>query len=324
MSTRIFFVLVSGGSINGAWPSCEVIWSVTSVPASPDSQSIETSAWWFDETAYCRKGSRTVHLDACALRSKLFSPGTSSRPTGFAHKISRTQPQFDQHPILVLVPSLSQYGMSSQSRNNPFRAAIIVFTFVAAITLWRYSSGSTTSTATASRTAPDSPVMAVSKDHPNALSKLAVDIRQTATSPPTLAVKVTNNYDSPLTILTWESPLDPAAIALGLLSITPAGADKPLDLPIVQFRRVMPPEPDNLVTLQPGESRGQDLVLKEPAVPVGELGGKASIYIQGSWSSVWPTTADKLTPEELEKLQFGDSVLSGGEFKSDALEVTVG
>ncbi|KAG7148602.1 hypothetical protein HYQ46_002530 [Verticillium longisporum] len=86
----------------------------------------------------------------------------------------------------------------------------------------------------------------------------------------------------------------------------------------------MPPEPDNLVTLQPGESRGQDLVLKEPAVPVGELGGKASIYIKGSWSSVWPTTADKLTPEELEKLQFGDSVLSGGEFKSDVIEVTVG
>ncbi|KAG7128187.1 putative secreted protein like [Verticillium longisporum] len=214
--------------------------------------------------------------------------------------------------------------MSSQSRNNPFRAAIIVFTFVAAITLWRYSSGSPTSTTTASRTAPDSPAMAASKDHADALSKLAVDIRQTATSPPTLAVKVINNYDSPLTILTWESPLDPAAIALGLLSITPAGADKPLDLPIVQFRRVMPPEPDNLVTLQPGESRGQDLVLKEPAVPVGELGGKASIYIKGSWSSVWPTTADKLTPEELEKLQFGDSVLSGGEFKSDVIEVTVG
>ncbi|KAM0280538.1 hypothetical protein ACHAQH_003983 [Verticillium albo-atrum] len=207
--------------------------------------------------------------------------------------------------------------MSSQSRTNPLRALVVVFTLIAAITYWSQSGSTTTSTTT--RAAPGSSTMA-GKD----LSKLAVDIHQTATSPPTLAVKVTNNYDGPLTVLTWDSPLDPSAIALGLLAITPAGADKPLDLPIMQFRRVMPPHPDNLVTLQPGESRTRDLILKEPAVPIDELGGKATVRVKGTWSSVWPTTADKLTPEELEKLQFGESVLSGGEFKSEAVEMTIG
>ncbi|KAM0323741.1 hypothetical protein ACHAQA_008678 [Verticillium albo-atrum] len=207
--------------------------------------------------------------------------------------------------------------MSSQNRANPLRALVVIFTLVAAVTYWSQSSSGTPA-------AHGTTQAMASKDHPDALSKLVVDIRQTATSPPTLAVKVTNKYDGPLTILTWDSPLDPSAIALGLLSITPSGADAPLDLPVIQFRRVMPPPPENLVTLQPGESRTQDLVLKEPAVPIDELGGKATILCQGSWSSVWPTTADKLTPEELDKLQFGDSVLSGGHFKSEAIDVTIG
>ncbi|GJC83405.1 putative secreted protein ARB_00926 [Colletotrichum liriopes] len=155
-----------------------------------------------------------------------------------------------------------------------------------------------------------------------ALANLAVRIRQTSSSPPTLALSVTNNHDAPLTILRWKTPLDPLAIQMGLVSITPEGNSEPLELPTIELRRVMPPPQDDLVTLQPGERREQEVVLKEPIVPLDQLGKTARVAVKGKWQTVWPTTADKLSKETIEKLQFGDGVLTG-EFESEAVDVII-
>ncbi|GKT62924.1 hypothetical protein ColTof4_05480 [Colletotrichum tofieldiae] len=155
-----------------------------------------------------------------------------------------------------------------------------------------------------------------------ALANLAVRIRQISSSPPTLALSVTNHHDAPLTILRWKTPLDPLAIQMGLVSITPEGKSEALELPTIELRRVMPPPPDDLVTLQPGERREQEVVLKEPIVPLDQLGKTARVAVKGKWQTVWPTTADKLSKETIEKLQFGDGVLTG-EFESEAIDVII-
>lgn len=158
---------------------------------------------------------------------------------------------------------------------------------------------------------------------PDVLAKLAIDLKQTDSSPPTIAVTVTNNHDTVLTLLNWESPLDPAAVALGVFKIVPEGASAPLDLPTIAFRRVMPPPPENLITLKPGASTTETVSFVEPAVPVDQLGRKARVFCEGTWAAVWPGfTADELTPEILEKLQFGDNVVTGP-FKSDTIDLVV-
>lgn len=159
-------------------------------------------------------------------------------------------------------------------------------------------------------------------EHADALSHLSVRIRQTSSSPPTLALSVTNNHDAPLTILRWNTPLDPLAIQVGLLSITPEGKDEPLEFPTIQLRRVMPPPQQDIVTLQPGERKEQELVLKEPIVPLDQLGKGGRVAVKGKWQTVWPTTADKLTKETIEKLQFGDGVLTG-EFESETIDFAI-
>ncbi|KAJ0162754.1 putative secreted protein [Colletotrichum tanaceti] len=166
--------------------------------------------------------------------------------------------------------------------------------------------------------------MAQQQDHPAGavLSNLAVRIRQASTSPPTLALSVTNNHDAPLTILRWKTPLDPLAIQLGVLSITPEGKSEALELPTIELRRIMPPPPQDLITLQPGERREQEVVLKEPIVPLDQLGKTVRVAVKGKWQTVWPTTADKLSQETIEKLQFGDGVLTG-EFESEMVDVTI-
>ncbi|KAK2014624.1 hypothetical protein LZ32DRAFT_657180 [Colletotrichum eremochloae] len=155
-----------------------------------------------------------------------------------------------------------------------------------------------------------------------ALANLAVRIRQTSSSPPTLALSVTNYHEVPLTILRWKTPLDPLAIQLGLVSITPEGKSEPIELPTIELRRVMPPPQNDLVTLQPGESREQEVVLKEPIVPLDQLGKTARVVVKGNWGTVWPTTVDKLSKETIEKLQFGEGVLTG-EFESQAADLVL-
>jgi hypothetical protein len=166
--------------------------------------------------------------------------------------------------------------------------------------------------------------MSDGQKHQGALAKVDVSVKQTATSPPSISVTVTNNYDTVLTLLNWNSPLDPAATALGVFSFTPDGASAPLDIPTIAFRRVMPPPPDNLITLQPGESKTSHFTFEDPAVPVGELGKKAKLQCSGDWASAWPGyTAAELTPEKLDQLQYGDSAVSGP-FKSEAIELVIG
>lgn len=201
--------------------------------------------------------------------------------------------------------------MAQNRSATPVRAALVFFAFVLVLFLW-------------DRNTNTGKHEVANMSGQNALSKVAVSLKQTETSPPTVVATVTNKGDGVLTLLNWDSPLDPSAVALGVFSLTPEGASAPLDLPTIAFRRIMPPHPENLVTLQPGESTTATVQFQEPAVPVSELGRKAKVRCQGTWASAWPGyTAEQLTPEVLDKLQFGDAAVSGP-FQSEEIELIVG
>lgn len=160
------------------------------------------------------------------------------------------------------------------------------------------------------------------------LSDLAVSLRQASSSsaPPAITVKVTNNSPKPVTILTWESPLDPLALQLGLLSITPAGASTPLDIPTIKVSRKLPPGEDSLVSLAPGESHENEIVLKELLVPLAQLRGKkSSVTIQGRWGRVWLAPRDQLTQQAIEALGAteGGAAAVSGAFETGPVEIDV-
>ncbi|KAI6378528.1 hypothetical protein MCOR25_002232 [Pyricularia grisea] len=150
--------------------------------------------------------------------------------------------------------------------------------------------------------------------------KLDLSIRQTGTSPPTLAVKVANNNEGPVTILTWDSPLDHAALQLGLIEITPQGASAPLELQTVQLRRVTPPGPESLVEIAAGESVESEVLLKQPTVSEDEIfAGKdtATVVMKGTWMAVWGSARKDISDEEIDIKEKS----FGGSFKSNDLEI---
>ncbi|GME23960.1 hypothetical protein GTA08_BOTSDO13883 [Neofusicoccum parvum] len=154
----------------------------------------------------------------------------------------------------------------------------------------------------------------------NPLTHLRVSLRQTSTSPPTLTARVTNTHPStPLTLLTWDTPLDPLALRLGLATVTfgAAGDDEVLAIPVVQVRRKLPPAADAVVVVEPaGGWAEQEFVLEEPVLDVGRIrggGGRARVGLGGRWAKVW----------EGREMGMGEGEALSGEWEVGPVEVVV-
>lgn len=169
--------------------------------------------------------------------------------------------------------------------------------------------------------------------HPHVMSdfslakNIEVSLSQApATTTPSLSVSVKNTHPStPVTLLKWDSPLDPLALQLGLVSVTPAGAQAPIDMPAIKVSRAMPPGADSLVTLQTGESADSVVELRDTFVPEDTWAqGKAKVSMKGPWAAVWPGLGKDDLLGDLEKLSAlgggGDGVLTG-EWESPMIEI---
>ncbi|KAI1173024.1 hypothetical protein F4777DRAFT_481303 [Nemania sp. FL0916] len=152
------------------------------------------------------------------------------------------------------------------------------------------------------------------------LSALKVSVQQTSSSPPKLTIGVTNSHSSPVTVFTWDSPLDSLAVQLGLLSFTPEGEDKPVEIPTIQVRRLMPPGDDAYVTIEPGQTKEREVLLKKPIVPLDQLQGKVKVVCQGRWRSVWAMKKEDISAEALESAGADKDALKGN-FESEPVDI---
>ncbi|KAI0967983.1 hypothetical protein F4678DRAFT_230247 [Xylaria arbuscula] len=152
------------------------------------------------------------------------------------------------------------------------------------------------------------------------LSALKVSVRQAAPSSPKLIIGVTNTHSSPVTVFTWNSPLDPLAVQLGLLSFTPEGKDAPVDIPTIQVRRIMPPKDDAYVTIEPGQAEEREVLLKRPIVPLDQLQGKVKVVCKGEWKGVWALKKKDISTEALKSGGADDAALKGS-FESEPADI---
>jgi hypothetical protein len=197
--------------------------------------------------------------------------------------------------------------MSASRSSSGSRILVGVLATLAAV--WFFSSSSTDA-----NPAILSPAMAS-----DPVSNLQISLSQTSTSPPTIQVAVTNKNDGPVTVTTYDTPLDPLAVQLGLLRIIPSGAEAPLELETIYVRRQWPPPEDCFITIESGKTAINDLVLKEPVVPLDTLGASVTVKLAGRWEAVWLATKEAVNVPARHDLATTSGV-SSGEFSSDTLE----
>ncbi|KAI3323952.1 hypothetical protein HD806DRAFT_78736 [Xylariaceae sp. AK1471] len=190
---------------------------------------------------------------------------------------------------------------SSRSQGRIF--AVVAFVVVALILFWNTWSPA------------DGEASSVEMSD-SVISALKVSVRQASSSPPKLTIGVANTHSSPVTVFTWNSPLDPLAVQLGLLSFTPEGKDTPIDIPTIQVRRIMPPGDDAFVTIAPGQTEEREVLLKKPIVPLDQLQGKVKVVCKGEWKSVWVSKKEDISAESLKNAGSDDDAVKGN-FESE-------
>ena len=152
-------------------------------------------------------------------------------------------------------------------------------------------------------------------------SKLDVSLQQTSTTPPKITLKVTNKADTPVTLLTWNSPLDRLAIKLGLVTIT--GDGKKLDIPTIQVNRRMPPGEESLAEIAAGASKEETFELFSPLPPIDDVKGAKEIVIKvEGMLRGWPKKISDIPKSSLAGLGATDDGFNG-EFATQELKLKI-
>lgn len=152
------------------------------------------------------------------------------------------------------------------------------------------------------------------------IANLDVSIAQTSSAPLTISVTVVNHNDKPMTFVGYGCPLDDAALALGLLKITPEGADDSLEQTTLALNRLWPPSRDILITIPAGQSVKNDLVLREALFPISSLSGHPTAKLIGNWGPGWALNAKDISDNALEN-PLNSSGSFDGPFGSNVLKL---
>ncbi|KAF2102574.1 hypothetical protein NA57DRAFT_19475, partial [Rhizodiscina lignyota] len=132
-----------------------------------------------------------------------------------------------------------------------------------------------------------------------ALSNLEMRISHTSFSSPTIHVTLRNNSPSTtFTILTWDTPFDSKAVALGVFHVQDVAASTELPSLNLKINRKLPPSREALVELAPGKELGQDVKFEEPFMKL-EKGKEYRVQAKGRWKGVWPVVATDVKDDDL-------------------------
>lgn len=132
-----------------------------------------------------------------------------------------------------------------------------------------------------------------------------------------LVVTVKNTGTSPVSILTWNSPLDPRLSALGLLKFTSVSTGEVasgIDLKLnhrVPEDGLFTTEDDCIVRIEGGGIVEREVKIKEMEISLAK-GGRYKVGLEGWWGTVWVGEGE---------LRAGEGMM--GDFKSEDIEVRV-
>ncbi|CAI7665922.1 unnamed protein product [Penicillium glandicola] len=107
-----------------------------------------------------------------------------------------------------------------------------------------------------------------------------------------IKVSVHNAADSPVTILRWNTPLDPQADVLGIFEICDTMDQRKLSVPTIMVSRKLPASEDDLIEIQARQTL--DVTLNLPILGL-EKGHEYCIRAQGTWHAVWPSELSNIT-----------------------------
>ncbi|KAF2022653.1 hypothetical protein EK21DRAFT_119531 [Setomelanomma holmii] len=155
----------------------------------------------------------------------------------------------------------------------------------------------------------------------NTVSGLEFKLSQDSRNPPSLLVTLKNNSpDTPYTILKWGTPLDTAALNIGVFNIVNEENGDEIQQFVLKINRKMPPPQDQLVTLAPGTEEELSVVFDKPWMPEKKP-AKYKVKAEGDFKGVWDKYGGDVTEAELNS--YIESPFSGKKFATNEVVMEV-
>ncbi|KAF2462094.1 hypothetical protein BDY21DRAFT_368225 [Lineolata rhizophorae] len=154
-----------------------------------------------------------------------------------------------------------------------------------------------------------------------AVADLEFSLAQSSAEPTKLKVTLTNTHaSSTMTILDWNTPLDPLAPNLGVVHIVNSETGKEVEIPRIMVNRKMPPPRVDLVELAPGQSETREILLEGPRVSL-EKGTRYEVNVSGNYMAVWASPSEQVGETELNQLSGGTAMSGQYESEKVAFEI---
>lgn len=151
--------------------------------------------------------------------------------------------------------------------------------------------------------------MAASSLEQVSIDHLRVYLSHTWLPTPTIKITVQNAHPcTPLSFLTWDTPVDPSALNTGVLQLVDAVSGENIEGPGLKLNRLLPPPRDALVEIGPQDVVEVDVELSAPWIPGN--GKLVKVHAHGEWKAVWAKTKDAVSDEELNAMS-GADVMQG-------------
>ncbi|KAF2133667.1 hypothetical protein P153DRAFT_362753 [Dothidotthia symphoricarpi CBS 119687] len=150
---------------------------------------------------------------------------------------------------------------------------------------------------------------------------LNMELSQISRNPPTLLVTVKNNSpDTPYTILKWGTPVDSAALNIGVFKIVGEESGHEVKQLGLKINRKMPPPQEDLLTVAPGSEEKVEVVFDKPWMPE-QKPAKYKIKAEGEFKGVWDKHNRDVRENDLEA--YSDSPFSGRKFTTNEVVLEV-
>lgn len=117
--------------------------------------------------------------------------------------------------------------------------------------------------------------------------------------PVPISVSIRNTAETPVTLLTWNTPLDLQAGVLGVFEVYDTGNGQSIPIDTIKISRKLPATPEDLVEIPAGETVNR--IVKIPEFQF-EDGHEYSIRAQGIWHAIWEIPLTEVTTSQLSDL----------------------
>jgi len=149
---------------------------------------------------------------------------------------------------------------------------------------------------------------------------LRIVLSQASNNPLTIRASIHNDGKSTLTVLPWDTPVDPQAHHLGVFQITNADSGEKVQFPRIMINHKVPVDRSQLVQIEVGKEVSQEVSFEGPRSPI-KKGSRYSVQAKGKWRAVWVSSADGVAEEDLGKLGAAENAMSDEDFESEAIEI---